>query len=153
MNYIQYKLVSGEEIIAKVDEDEDGDMFVNADASNVIVGDVMEIIRSDDEGYRYYTFRPWMCYQILYKQLLNYNQVVGEALPDQMLMDQYHKAIALERKYMDELTETAEEKYKDLLGKMMEAAGIDPDDVDLGLDSDHESNVVSMFDTKKDRLH
>lgn len=149
MSYIQYKLVSGEEVIGRLDEDDKGEIFMTPDESNVIISQAMELVRTEQDGYRYYNFKPWMCYQITHKQLLNYNQVIGEALPDQILLDEYQKAVEIELSYMAEQSKDYEEKLEDKYRALMEAAGMDPDE----LQPEEESNVVNMFDVKKDTVH
>ena len=70
-SFTQFKLSNGDEIIAKVIQEPEGDDI------NLVVKDAMMIVRSEevDMGYRYYSLRPWMSFQLNtdYFQLLNYS--------------------------------------------------------------------------------
>ena len=54
MNYTQFRLTNGDEIVAQVIEEPEGEDFY------IVVKNSMMIIRSENliEGYRYYSFRP-----------------------------------------------------------------------------------------------
>ena len=95
MSYTQFKLSSGEEIIAEVIDEPEGDDY------NIVIRRAMIIHKVEDkQNIRYYSFRPWMTYQLDkdYLQLLNYNHIIGEAKPDELLLEQYMKALGFETK-------------------------------------------------------
>ena len=131
MQFHQFKLSTGEEIITEiVSEPEEDDI-------NLVVRRAMSLIKVETkDGYRYYSFRPWMTYQTSAKQLqlLNITHIIGEAKPHKIMLEQYFKALEIEA-----------EKNGD----------IDSDDVDIDNileqilqnednDSDNPSNVVSF---------
>ena len=125
MNYTQFRLSNGDEIIAQVIEEPQEDEI------NIVVRNAMMIIRTESmtDGYRYYSFRPWMSFQLndQYFQLLNYSHIVGEAKPDKVLLDQYNKALESEASHSS--------------------------NADMS-DSDHIANVKRMiYEMKKDVMH
>tara|TARA_R110000796_G_scaffold59802_3_gene138034 strand:- start:1611 stop:2027 length:417 start_codon:yes stop_codon:yes gene_type:complete len=138
MNYTQFRLANGDEIVAQVIEEPEGDDFY------IVVRNAMMIVRSENhtEGYRYYTFRPWMvCQQSeSYYQLLNYNQIIGEAKPDDTLLSQYYKAIINEQTEVSEGNSITSEEMEALKKVIYETYA----------DSDSD-NVISIFD--KSKLH
>ena len=95
MSYIQFRLSNGDEIVAQVIQEPTGEDI------NIVVKNAMMIIRAENiaQGIRYYAFRPWMSYQLddEYFQLLNFNHIIGEAKPDADLLEQYKKALTLEK--------------------------------------------------------
>ena len=95
MSYIQFRLSNGDEIVAQVIQEPTGEDI------NIVVKNAMMIIRAENiaQGIRYYSFRPWMSYQLddEYFQLLNFNHIIGEAKPDADLLEQYKKALTLEK--------------------------------------------------------
>ena len=135
--YIQFKLSTGDEIICQVVEDP------GEDDVNIVVRNALTVYKVESaEGMRYYTFRPWMTYQIVegYYQLINFTHIVGEAKPDPLLLEQYSKALKIELQREAEYTQKLEEKYQEILAKLEEQ------------DSDRLSdNIVNLFD--KDKLH
>ena len=146
MNYTQFRLSNGDEIVAQVVQEPEGeDLYI-------VVKNAMMVIRSEniEKGYRYYSFRPWMSFQLNeeYFQLLNYNHIIGEAKPDKVLLDQYYRAIASEqideKSYAD--SDGAELKQMRRMIANLKAVGGSLDD-----DSDNDSNVISLFD--KAKLH
>ena len=136
MNYTQFKLSNGDELVAQVvDELED-------DEYNIVVKNAMMIVRleSIDEGYRMYSFRPWMAFQQndSYLQLLNYNHIIGEAKPDKTLLDQYHKSVITEN-----LNEgDSDESDIDTIRKYVN---------DIPDSSDSSENIIPLFN--KNKLH
>mgnify|MGYP000648413310 CR=1 FL=1 len=90
-SFTQFKLSNGDEIIVNVIQEPEGEDI------NIVIKDAMMIVRSEevDSGFRYYSLRPWMSFQLNsdYFQLLNYSHIVGEAKPDKQLVIQYEKAI------------------------------------------------------------
>ena len=136
MNAIQFKLTNGDEILCEVIQEPIDDEI------NLIVRNAMKIITIDrhEEGYRFYSFRPWMVYQDRedHLQLINYTHIVGEAKPHKQLYDQYKLAIEQERKLTsgrdgDDSTEDDRQKFYESL----EEAELD--------------NVIKFKD--KDKLH
>lgn len=110
--YTQFRLSNGDEIVAQVvQEPEEDDV-------NLVVRNALMIVRAENvvEGYRYYSFRPWMSYQLNddYYQLLNYSHIVGEAKPDTVLLEQYKKAIQLERDTYEPLSDSDRQVQQDM---------------------------------------
>ena len=60
MSYIQFRLSNGDEIVAQVIQEPTGEDI------NIVVKNAMMIIRAENiaQGIRYYSFRPWMSYQL-----------------------------------------------------------------------------------------
>lgn len=143
MNYIQFRLSNGDEIVAQVVEEPEGEDF------NIVIKNAMMVIRTENiyEGYRYYSFRPWMSFQLddSYLQLLNYNHIIGEAKPDKVLLNQYIKALESERN--EPSKRMTEEDELDDLKRMVTKLRIVTND----FDSDHTGNVVPFFN--KDKMH
>lgn len=136
--YTQFKLTNGDEIVAQIVQEPEGEDY------NIVVKNVMMVVRSEHlrEGFRYYSFRPWMSFQLNddYFQLLNFNQIIGEAKPSKVLLDQYFKAIESEA-----AVETGNDE-EELTNIRRIVANMNND----LLDSD-EDNVISLFD--KDKMH
>lgn len=142
MNYVQFRLSNGDEIVAQViQEPEDDDV-------NLVVRNAMMVIRSENlsEGFRYYSFRPWMSFQLNdnYMQLLNYAHIVGEATPDKILLNQYKRAIKRENEDLDELGELDSDEILNLR-KMINNVS---NHINDNNDSDN-NNVISLFDKRK----
>lgn len=110
--YTQFRLSNGDEIVAQVVQEPDEDDV------NLVVRNALMIIRAENivEGYRYYSFRPWMSYQLNddYYQLLNYSHIVGEAKPDTVLLEQYKKAIQLEKDTHEPLSDSDRQVQQDM---------------------------------------
>jgi len=147
MSYTQFRLTSGEELIAEVLQEPEGEDY------NIVVRKAMVIIRAEaGDGTRMYTFRPWMTYQMSdsYMQLLNYNHIVGEAKPDHHLLEQFQKAYNLEIEDearnphdLEELRSMAKQLSSNL--RLVD----DEDDSDSPM-----SNVIELFNKqRKDKLH
>ena len=142
MSYTQFRLSNGDELVAQVIQEPEGeDLYI-------VVRNAMMVVRSENQvdGYRYYSFRPWMAFQMHdeYYQLLNYNHIIGEAKPDKVLLDQYKKAISNEKEAdRAEDSDGAEIKnIRRMIANMRdEYASRDSDD----------GNVISLFD--KGKLH
>lgn len=70
-SFTQFKLSNGDEIIVNVLQEPEGEDI------NIVIKDAMMIVRSEevDSGFRYYSLRPWMSFQLNsdYFQLLNYS--------------------------------------------------------------------------------
>ena len=110
MNYVQFRLSNGDEIVAQVLQEPENDDV------NIVVRNAMMVIRSENitEGFRYYSFRPWMSFQLNddYMQLLNYAHIVGEATPDKILLTQYKRAIRRENDDQDQLGDLDSDEKK-----------------------------------------
>ena len=136
MSYLQFKLISGEEIVAEVLEDD-----CNEDG-NLVVRRAMLIMTAEaiQGNIRYYSFRPWMTYQNSsdYMQLLNVNHIVGEAKPDNYLLEQYRLFVQESEKFSEDRDEKLQKKYDDLMAHL---EAIDYDDSD--------TNVIRFFDKRK----
>ena len=136
--YTQFKLANGDEIVAQVVQEPEGDDY------NVVIRNAMMVVRSEAfrDGFRYYSFRPWMSFQLEdeYLQLLNFNQIIGEAKPAKVLLSQYFKAIESEQNI------EADSDVDNLKNIRRMVADLQTD----YQDSD-EDNVISLFD--KDKLH
>lgn len=141
MSQIQFKLSNGDEIICQVIDEPEGEDI------NIVVRHAMKIITEDkDNGYRYYSFRPWMVYQDHkdFMQLINYTHIVGEAKPSPLLLEQYNKAVQIEQ----ENASTREEEILEKMDQVMEQLrGMECND------SDDEDNIVALFKHNKDTMH
>lgn len=143
MNYTQFRLSNGDEIVAQVVEEPEGEDF------NIVVRNALMVIRSENiqEGYRYYSFRPWMSFQLndSYFQLLNFNHIVGEAKPDEVLLNQYRKA--LESEMNEPFNAKSDEEELEQIRRMVAKLKLVTDE----FDSDQSGNVVHLFN--KDKMH
>lgn len=137
MSYLQFKLISGEEIVAEVLEDD-----CNEDG-NLVVRRAMLIMTAEaiQGNIRYYSFRPWMTYQNSseYMQLLNVNHIVGEAKPDNYLLEQYRLFVQESEKFSEDRDEKLQKRYDELMAHL---ETIDYDD-------DSDTNVIRFFDKRK----
>ena len=95
---MQFKLVTGEEIVCEVlqwpNPDEDDE------ETNIVIRRAMKILSFEPRpgGLRVYMFRPWMVLQsgsTQVQSLFDY-QIVGEAIPSELMIQQYHMALKLE---------------------------------------------------------
>lgn len=142
MNHTQFRLSNGDEIIAQVVQEPEGDDV------NIVVRNAMMITRTEnlETGYRYYSFRPWMSFQLNdeYLQLLNYSHIVGEAKPSKVLLEQYLKSIESQAEEGDISSPYDSDDaitIQRILHKLQQADNADSDN----------SNVVPLFN--KDKLH
>jgi hypothetical protein len=142
MNHTQFRLSNGDEIIAQVVQEPDGDDV------NIVVRNAMMITRTEnlETGYRYYSFRPWMSFQLNdeYLQLLNYSHIVGEAKPSKVLLEQYLKSIESQAEEGDISSPYDSDDaitIQRILHKLQQADNADSDS----------NNVVPLFN--KDKLH
>jgi len=147
MNYTQFRLSNGDEIVAQVVQEPEGeDLYI-------VVKNAMMVIRSEniERGYRYYSFRPWMSFQLNeeYFQLLNYNHIIGEAKPDKVLLDQYYRAIASEQIDEKSYADSDGAELKQMRRMIANLKAVTEGSLDD--DSDNDSNVISLFD--KAKLH
>lgn len=142
MNHTQFRLSNGDEIIAQVVQEPEGDDV------NIVVRNAMMITRTEnlETGYRYYSFRPWMSFQLNdeYLQLLNYSHIVGEAKPSKVLLEQYLKSIESQAEEGDISSPYDSDDaitIQRILHKLQQADNADSDS----------NNVVPLFN--KDKLH
>lgn len=135
----QFKLSNGDEIICEVVE------WDSDEISDIIVRNAMAIISFEAQGDKYYTFRPWMVFQMdsEFFQALNSNHVVAGALPAVSIVEQYKKAILIENKKEEKNIEHLLEKLKDQLMSIHEANNL-PDS--------STSNII-RFNFDKDKMH
>ena len=87
----QFKLTSGEEVIAEVVQ------WNMDDETEIVVRKAMKLVMGETEGgnYRYYSFRPWMVYQENLQDfiILNAAHIVGIAQPVDSILIQYEEAL------------------------------------------------------------
>lgn len=140
----QFKLSNGDEVICEVVEWDDDHV------SDVIVRNAMAIVSFETRGEKFYTFRPWMVYQLdsQHFQSLNSYHVVSSALPAQDLVKEYKKAVLIENDKEEKNIETLIEKLKDQLMSVHE------DNEDM-LDSSYDSGLDNVISVKfdKSKLH
>lgn len=138
MSYLQFKLTSGEEIVAEVLEDD------LDEAGNLVVRRAMLIMTAEavQGNVRYYSFRPWMTYQNSsdYMQLLNATHIIGEAKPDNYLLEQYKMFVQESEKFGEDRDKEIQKRYDELLEQL---EGIEH----FGGDSD--TNIISFTDKRK----
>jgi len=147
MNYTQFRLSNGDEIVAQVVQEPEGDDFY------IVIRNAMMVVRSENikEGYRYYSFRPWMSFQLNeeYFQLLNYNHIIGEAKPDKLLLEQYYRAMDSEHtdtKLPADSDGSELRQMRRMIANLRAVTDNHEED-----DSDMNGNVISLFD--KGKLH
>lgn len=147
MTYTQFRLSNGDEIVAQVMHEPEGDDCY------IVIRNAMMVIRSEniERGYRYYSFRPWMSFQLNeeYFQLLNYNHIIGEARPDKLLLDQYYRAIASEQDGEKHGADSDGAEIKQMRRMIANLRSVTNDILDE--DSDSKGNVIPLFD--KGKLH
>lgn len=90
-NYRQFKLSNGDEIVCEVLQYPEDEEDVSIIVRNVFR--IAMIVNSNDDGNRYYQFRPWMVYQDKgdLSQVINLNHIVAEATPTKELLTHYFK--------------------------------------------------------------
>lgn len=134
----QFKLVGGDELIAEIVQWPDPDLGED----QIIARNAMKIVcyESPHEGYRYYTFRPWIVFsekdQLI--TITNYH-IVGESMPTVEVIHQYNKALKNmdeDRPQSDEKKATTQDILDEVRKQISEAAA-------LVFDSDH-PNVISF---------
>ena len=147
MTYTQFRLSNGDEFVAQVVQEPEGDDFY------IVIRNAMMVIRSEniERGYRYYSFRPWMSFQLNdeYFQLLNYNHIIGEARPDKLLLEQYYRAIASEQDDEKHGADSDGAEIKQMRRMIANLRSVTNDILDE--DSDSKGNVIPLFD--KGKLH
>jgi hypothetical protein len=148
----QFKLANGEEILCEVLQWED------ADDIEILARKAMRLVMMENqEGVKYYAFRPWMVYQENNDDLIiiNTTHIVGMGFPTRSLLIQYDEACA----DMDEMHTQREFEYDQKYGLSTEqrlnkdASGDKIDDYlqRMGLHDSASNNVINLFD--KSKLH
>jgi len=126
-NIKQLKLVTGEELLAEILEEDETDL---------IVKNTIKLVESiSDDGYKYYSFRNFMIYQDDPESviLLKVDKIVSVALPIQPLLRQYNLAlIELEK----DAIERSDAECRDI-----DKEGIDTEDGN----SDIDTNIIPLF--------
>jgi hypothetical protein len=138
----QFKIVTGEEIIAEVVQ------WNMDDEQEVVLRKAMKLVLGEraEDNFRYYSFRPWMVYQESPNDfiILNASHIVGIAQPVDSLMYQYHDAL----KGMLEVFQSRQESVKSGgMGDTNELTQQLRDALDEFEDND--DNVVPFIDPKK----
>lgn len=89
MNIKQFKLVTGEEILAELISSE----IDEYDEELLFLRNVYTLVSTEDfkEGIRFYTFRPFMMHQYEDNKVLALNSgaVICSAIPDRKVIEQY----------------------------------------------------------------
>jgi len=154
----QFKLANGEEILCEVLQWED------ADEIEILARKAMRLIMMENQdGVKYYAFRPWMVYQENNDDIIiiNTTHIVGMGYPTRTLVLQYNEAC----EDMDEMHEQREREYEEKYGRetrmtaeqqFQENSETSGDKIDdylqrMGLHDSASNNVISIFD--KSKLH
>ncbi len=142
LEYRQFKLSSGEEIVCEVLEWND-----EAEVEILVRKAMRLILVEQGDGVKFYSFRPWMVYQenpddIL---ILNVNMVVGIGFPPDTLLKQYLEAVT----EMGKMNDVREQEFAESVAEEI-ALTQNADKIERYLDTmDSGSNVIDMFDPKK----
>jgi|TARA_R110000803_G_scaffold34404_3_gene75120 hypothetical protein len=155
MEVKQFKLSSGEEILAEVVQWQDDDDI------EVLIRKAMRLVMMEnEEGFKYYAFRPWMVYQESNDDLiiLLATHIVGIGFPTDSLLVQWDEAVA----DMKDMHAAREQEYADKHGdpenglsatEKMESRAVTAsdkiDDYIERMNSDSASNNVIQFNSKK----
>jgi hypothetical protein len=94
--YKQFKLTSGEEIVAEV-------MDIDEEEGIAVLRAAMKIIELEaDDGYSYFAFRPFMAFTESAEkiQVLNVGHIIGESTPSKNLMGHYASTIGKMEKFL-----------------------------------------------------
>lgn len=135
LEYRQFKLTSGEEIVCEV-------MEWNDEAEvEILVRKAMRLTLVEMGDTKFYSFRPWMVYQENPEDILilNVNTVVGIGFPPETLLKQYREAVD----EMASMNETREQEFAESLKDSVDKIERYLTVMDSG------SNVIDMFDPKK----
>jgi hypothetical protein len=113
----------------------------------IVIRKTMKMVQMDNmaNGTRYYTFRPFMLYQMTPEafQIINCEHIVAEANPDQELILEYFKAIEV-------ALDDADGDQKENIDDMKEKYTAYVKDQTSKLDSDAVSNIIKLnFDKSK----
>lgn len=141
MELKQFKLSNGEEIICEVIEWPDPD----EDTADIVIRNVLKIVGvNQPTGNRYYSFTPWMVFQDDPDnlQMLNNNHILGEANPNEKLIEQYF--IAIKGETTDESETAKEEIRKQLAEYISKLKQIVTGNIEGSPDSDTQGNIVKF---------
>lgn len=145
----QFKLTTGCEIICNVVE------WPEEDEVDIVVKHAFEIATSrvvtaaSEEGYRYYSFKPWMALQEGEGIFLtiNINHVVAEALPSQKMLSYYTNAVDQYTAAIDDDPEAASQS-EEWVNRLKEAvAALE------NISGDSDSLNVISFPKNKNKYH
>jgi hypothetical protein len=129
----QLKLVTGEEIIARIVEEDDHDVFLR----NALTIQFREL----DDGSRQYTFKLFMCYQDDPQRMImtKMNSIIAVANPVEEMIRQYNQGCDNIFYGVDMEWDPAEE--------------YDPYDAVMDKMSDSGTNNVLHFPSPPDKIH
>ena len=138
----QFKLTNGEEILCEVIQ------WQEEEEVEILIRKAMRLIMTEnEEGVKYYAFRPWMVYQEGSEDIIiiNSTHIVGLGYPTNSLLVQWNEAV----KDMEEMYDAREREHD-------EKYGDDPEDMVTTTDNhsemmygDSSSNNIIQFDSKK----
>jgi hypothetical protein len=139
-NFRQLKLSNGEELIAEVLE------WAADDDPTIVIRAALGIISTErEDGFRYYSMRPWMIYCEDMNKLLTINAdtIIGETEPADILLKQYAITVS---EYVESYTkqEIEDDKAKEPSTTTLEEAL----DLEMG---DSDGNVVKLFSVSDSR--
>ena len=159
LNFKQFKLSNGEEVIADVVESEDEVLIIRA---------AMKIVEVEhlEEGYSYFAFRPFISFQdsVDTLQLLGVQHIITETTPSHNLLKHYASAIGKLAKFLkggktlEEFEVMSDEEVESYIANLLEqelAAGGEEFEIDIDFDDIEEEdlgeNVVRF--NPKDTVH
>ena len=159
LNFKQFKLSNGEEVIADV---------VEAEEEILIVRAAMKIIEIEhlEEGYSYFAFRPFVSFQdsVDTLQLLSTQHIITETTPSHNLLKHYASAIGKLAKFLkggktlEEFEVMSDDEVESYIADLLErelAAGGEEYEIDIDFDDIEEEdlgeNVVRF--NPKDTVH
>lgn len=141
-DYRQFKLSNGDEIICEVIEypEENDDELIIRKAL------LMRAIDDDEQGIRYYNFRPWVTMQEGSDNFvsLNYGHVIAEAIPSEKILKHFLEAVEAADISEEDIQNKIDSYINKLRQKLEEVSETD---------SDEPSNVITFKPSWKDKLH
>jgi hypothetical protein len=144
-----FKLTNGEEILCQVVE------WNGDDTPDILIRNAMKIVSvQSPDGSFYHSFKPWMLFIDQPDNLitLNHMQVIGEALPNKTVLEQYQKALEYHWENSDAIKGTSDEDPIEKLRQVLEEMGAISAE-DLFNDSDGgDGPKIVKFNPKK-KLH
>jgi len=145
----QFKLSSGEDIIAEVLEWPDDD---NVD---VLVRNAYRIISVESNMTFYYTFKPWMILQGDPEMFMtiNINHIVGEAAPALNVIDHYQRAIKTSIEQLENQEVSNEDTVQDYVEHLERLRNVirSMADTHSEMPTDSDGNVIKF--PNKYKLH
>ena len=145
----QFKLTSGEDILAEVIE------WPDEENSEILCRNVYKVHTTEKELSFYYTLKPWMTFQSDPEMFLtlNINHIIGEATPALIVVDNYKKIVKAQKETLTpDISQTGVEDYNDAYEKLEDLWKKLAEDLEAGVNQDSGDNVVSLF-RDKDKLH